>query len=389
MQSSVWIRQFNPRQTRQATWGDLRDELAYPYNSLSTTQEDTVSLLRAMGMDVRSYPSNLTLKKWSPSEAGSHLHKWKKKLRAAFGVKDISKGRQPVSRVAVQTANPAMVPQPETPAKVDEGCRDFSDNVFSKGEESPYFQGSHMVTPRSASRARRLADDCDGSHAGRSAPMSSRGTRGRRSSNRHDDNSSDSNYDVWDQVDESPREELVRQMDALCATNTSDSDPRLELALHTPLDRIKLKSDNSMQWLKTFAFKMKGTWTRPDEWCAAFEQSLRDAFINYYCTQYKQSPAARYYAATRERKEHICDYLNRLNGGKNDSSPEALLNRSGPKGTPTVAATLEAEEKAGRNKTARTVATGWTPTVGIVAPTAVASDASKTDSARILDVYRG
>ncbi|KAG4059890.1 hypothetical protein PC123_g5182 [Phytophthora cactorum] len=416
MQSSVWIRQFNPRQTRQATWGDLRDELAYPYNSLSTTQEDTVSLLRAMGMDVRSYPSNLTLKKWSPSEAGSHLHKWKKKLRAAFGVKDISKGRQPVSRVAVQTANPAMVPQPETPAKVDEGCRDFSDNVFSKGEELPYFQGSHMVTPRSASRARRLADDCDGSHAGRSAPMSSRGTRGRRSSNRHDDNSSDSNYDVWDQVDESPREELVRQMDALCATNTSDSDPRLELALHTPLDRIKLKSDNSMQWLKTFAFKMKGTWTRPDEWCAAFEQSLRDAFINYYCTQYKQSPAARYYAATRERKEHICDYLNRLNGyacnarlqvekgqrdakdhvgqfllncGDNDSSPEALLNRSGPKGTPTVAATLEAEEKAGRNKTARTVATGWTPTVGIVAPTAVASDASKTDSARILDVYRG
>ncbi|KAG2780246.1 hypothetical protein PC116_g5608 [Phytophthora cactorum] len=282
MQSSVWIRQFNPRQTRQATWGDLRDELAYPYNSLSTTQEDTVSLLRAMGMDVRSYPSNLTLKKWSPSEAGSHLHKWKKKLRAAFGVKDISKGRQPVSRVAVQTANPAMVPQPETPAKVDEGCRDFSDNVFSKGEESPYFQGSHMVTPRSASRARRLADDCDGSHAGRSAPMSSRGTRGRRSSNRHDDNSSDSNYDVWDQVDESPREELVRQMDALCATNTSDSDPRLELALHTPLDRIKLKSDNSMQWLKTFAFKMKGTWTRPDEWCAAFEQSLRDGAIHWF-----------------------------------------------------------------------------------------------------------
>ncbi|KAG3077048.1 hypothetical protein PI124_g17974 [Phytophthora idaei] len=38
------------------------------------------------------------------------------------------------------------------------------------------------------------------------------------------------------------------------------------------------------------------------------------AFVDYYCTQYKQSPAARYHAATRERKEHICDYLNRLNG---------------------------------------------------------------------------
>ncbi|KAG4040793.1 hypothetical protein PC123_g23672 [Phytophthora cactorum] len=163
-----------------------------------------------------------------------------------------------------------------------------------------------------------------------------------------------------------------------------------------------------MKWLKTFVFELKGMRTRPDKWCAAFELSLRDgaiywfrqlpkqtrrkwkllfqAFINYYCTQYKQSPVARYYAATRERKEYICDYLNRLNGyarnarlqvekalrdakdhveqflltcgddrhmpdlGRlrlndireleevlNDSSPEALLNSSGTNGTPTVA----------------------------------------------------
>ncbi|KAG2975787.1 hypothetical protein PC120_g25789 [Phytophthora cactorum] len=140
---------------------------------------------------------------------------------------------------------------------------------------------------------------------------------------RRDDDSSDSDYDFWDQVDEDPREEL-------------------EPASYIPLDRIKLfsgrrsRSDNSMQWLKTFALEMKGTRTLPDEWCAAFELSLRDgaihwfrqlpkktrrkwkplsqAFIDYYCTQYKQSPAARYYPATRERKEHICNYLNRLNG---------------------------------------------------------------------------
>ncbi|KAG3057485.1 hypothetical protein PI125_g25391 [Phytophthora idaei] len=77
-------------------------------------------------------------------------------------------------------------------------------------------------------------------------------------------------------------------MDALCATTTSDSGPRLELASHIPLDRIKLfsgrrnKSDNSMQWLKTFAFEMKGTRTRPDEWCAAFELSLRDSVIHWF-----------------------------------------------------------------------------------------------------------
>ncbi|KAG3097161.1 hypothetical protein PI124_g22031 [Phytophthora idaei] len=150
-----------------------------------------------------------------------------------------------------------------------------------------------------------------------------------------DDDSSDSDYDFWDQVDEDPREELVRQMDALCATTTSDSGPRLELASHIPLDRIKRfsgrrnKSDNSMQWLKTFAFEMKGTRTRPGERCVTFELRLRDgaihwfrqlpkktrrkwkllsqAFIDYYCTLYKHSPAARNYAATRERKEHICD----------------------------------------------------------------------------------
>ncbi|KAG2763392.1 hypothetical protein PC129_g18062 [Phytophthora cactorum] len=241
MQSSDWIRQFNPRQTRQSTWGDLRDELAYPVNSLNTTQvaEDTVSLLRAMGMDVRKYPSTLTFKEWSPSEAGADLHKWKKKLCTAFGVRDISKRRQPVSSVAVQAANPVMAPLPETPAKVDEGSRYFSDNAFSKGDESPYFQDSHTVTPRSASRARRLANDCDGSHVGRSAPRSSRGTRIRRSSNRHDGDSSDSDYAFWDQVDEDPRGGLVRQMDALRATATSDSGPRLELASHIPLDRIK------------------------------------------------------------------------------------------------------------------------------------------------------
>ncbi|KAG6944380.1 hypothetical protein JG688_00017110, partial [Phytophthora aleatoria] len=95
----------------------------------------------------------------------------------------------------------------------------------------------------------------------------------------------------------------------------------------------------------------------------------------------------------RELEEVLVSLLK----GRNDSSAKALLNSSGTKGTPTVAATLVAEAKAGLNKTDRTVAsdattiaaTGGTTTVGIIATTAVASDASKTDSARILDVHRG
>ncbi|POM61340.1 hypothetical protein PHPALM_29658 [Phytophthora palmivora] len=72
---------------------------------------------------------------------------------------------------------------------------------------------------------------------------------------------------------------------------------------------------------------MKGTHTPPNEWCMAFELSLQDgalhwyrqlllsdAFIKYYCSRFTQSAKARYYSAKREDKEHVCDYLNRLNG---------------------------------------------------------------------------
>uniref|UniRef100_H3H9V0 Retrotransposon gag domain-containing protein n=1 Tax=Phytophthora ramorum TaxID=164328 RepID=H3H9V0_PHYRM len=41
---------------------------------------------------------------------------------------------------------------------------------------------------------------------------------------------------------------------------------------------------------------------------------LSDAFIKYYCSRFNQSAKARYYSAKREEKEHVCDYLNRLNG---------------------------------------------------------------------------
>ncbi|POM65496.1 Hypothetical protein PHPALM_18778 [Phytophthora palmivora] len=41
---------------------------------------------------------------------------------------------------------------------------------------------------------------------------------------------------------------------------------------------------------------------------------LSDAFIKYYCSRFTQSVKARYYSAKREDKEHVCDYLNRLNG---------------------------------------------------------------------------
>ncbi|OWZ01526.1 hypothetical protein PHMEG_00027063 [Phytophthora megakarya] len=114
-----------------------------------------------------------------------------------------------------------------------------------------------------------------------------------------------------------------------------DPTPRFEIAQHRPLGKITPfhgrlnESENSMQWLG-------GTHTPPNEWCMVFQLSLRDGavhwhralsrktkrtwsllsdkFISYYCSQFSQSASTRYYRAKRSEKEHIRDYLNRLNG---------------------------------------------------------------------------
>ncbi|GMF56259.1 unnamed protein product [Phytophthora lilii] len=81
---------------------------------------------------------------------------------------------------------------------------------------------------------------------------------------------------------------------------------------------------------------MEGTNTPQDRWCEAFQLCMEDgaghwvrqlpkktrkrwsllceAFMTYYCSQYDQTPASKYYTAERDSGEHICDYLLRLNG---------------------------------------------------------------------------
>ncbi|GMF53853.1 unnamed protein product [Phytophthora fragariaefolia] len=167
-----------------------------------------------------------------------------------------------------------------------------------------------MVAPRSSNSADRLARDTEPSNAQRGDARAS---------------------DV-----------LARQVREVSEMERLNATPKLELATHRPLAQIKAfsglrnKSENSMQWLRTFVYEMKGTRTPPNEWCMAFELTLRDgalhwyrqlprktkrrwkllsnAFIKYYCSQYRQSTKARYYSAKREGSEHVCDYLNRLNG---------------------------------------------------------------------------
>ncbi|OWZ10340.1 hypothetical protein PHMEG_00016821, partial [Phytophthora megakarya] len=125
---------FGPTLVRQAVWMNLGGELVVPIDSTRTRQvaQDTVMLLRAMG----GFPQ-------TPHLTIGHLlmpvPKWKKKLRAAFGVEEIAPGRQVVARQAFMPVDPSQVPLPQTPVKQNEP----SIGVFgSKG--SPYMHDSHM-----------------------------------------------------------------------------------------------------------------------------------------------------------------------------------------------------------------------------------------------------
>ncbi|OWZ11270.1 LOW QUALITY PROTEIN: hypothetical protein PHMEG_00015735 [Phytophthora megakarya] len=117
--------------------------------------------------------------------------------------------------------------------------------------------------------------------------------------------------------------EWARQIRELSARKEKNSTPNLEITTHMPLGNIKSflgyrnKSEKSMQLLRTFIYEMKGTRTPPNDWCMAFGLSLQDGALQWYrqlARKANQSAKARYYSAKREDKEHVCDYLNRLNG---------------------------------------------------------------------------
>ncbi|KAG6592638.1 Eukaryotic/viral aspartic protease [Phytophthora cinnamomi] len=346
MEESEWMQQFSPKSIRQAIWVELKGELTWPVNSINTTQvaEDTVSLLRAMGCEPQTHPSDAAIRDWPPAIAGRELQKWKRKLRLSFGTTDIGLAGQTKASAEQEEDDPSKVPLPQTPQKKPESStrRQTTDGVFSvRTEGTPYFQDSHMVTPRSTSRAERISRT-EGSKPTRSTQ---RGKTDRRFTPRSASSDEDDDEDDYlDHVDgrDSPSDELARQVREVSEMERLSSTPRLELATHRPLAQIKHfsgarnKSENSMQWLRAFVYEMKGTHTPPNEWCMAFELSLRDgalhwyrqlprktkrqwkllsdAFIKYYCSQFKQSAKAGYYSAKRDGAEHICDYLNRLNG---------------------------------------------------------------------------
>ncbi|KAE9095845.1 hypothetical protein PF005_g26109 [Phytophthora fragariae] len=154
IESIEWIQQITPQMVRQSVWAELSGELAWPVNTITTAQvvEDTVSLLRAMRCEPQTHPSEAALEGWTPTIAGRDLHKWKRKLWLSFGASDISLGRPPKTPGHQEEEDPSRVPLPQTPKTSPEGSSDrtTTEGVFSaKTVGSPYFQDSHMVTPRS------------------------------------------------------------------------------------------------------------------------------------------------------------------------------------------------------------------------------------------------
>ncbi|GMF47060.1 unnamed protein product [Phytophthora fragariaefolia] len=244
-EASDWVRQFTPKAVRQALWVELSGELAWPVNTISAVKvaEDTVSLLRAMGLEPQTNPSEAALRDWPPAIAGKELKRWKRKLRLSFGTSDIGLKTPPTVRPKGD-ADPSQIPLPQTPKKNEQGKESDDDGVFGvRTEGTPYFQDSHMVTPRSSSRADRLARDTEASNAQRGNARASSGRSRRRFVPRDDssdgDRDDDDYYRKEDAEYDDPSDELARQVREVSEMERLNSTPRLELATHRPLTQIK------------------------------------------------------------------------------------------------------------------------------------------------------
>ncbi|GMG18056.1 unnamed protein product [Phytophthora fragariaefolia] len=101
--------------------------------------EDTVSLLRAMGLEPQTNPSEAALRDWPPAIAGKELKRWKRKLRLSFGTSDIGLNTPPMVRPK-RDADPSQIPLPQTPKKNEHGKESDDDGVFNvKTEGTPHF----------------------------------------------------------------------------------------------------------------------------------------------------------------------------------------------------------------------------------------------------------
>ncbi|OWY99252.1 hypothetical protein PHMEG_00029776 [Phytophthora megakarya] len=242
--------------------GRTYEEMMEKMTATTTGQvaNDTMQFLKSMGLQAQTVPTQAILESWIPAEVGADLWKWKRKLRVGFGVTDIHYPQPPIGKTAGGGVDPSKIPLPQ-----------------------PDHDGGRANATRSTVR----------------------GSRRRWDRNRYDEDDSSSGEE--DDLYKRPQQdgvlnEYIRQIEKASSPEGERSTQKIELATHRPLGQIRAflglrnKSGNSMLWLRGFVYEMKGTRASPDEWCMPFQLKTR------------------YYSAKREDKEHLCDYLNRLNG---------------------------------------------------------------------------
>ncbi|GMF18422.1 unnamed protein product [Phytophthora fragariaefolia] len=245
IKTSDWGELFEPTMIRQALWFELSNELAWPVNSTTIEQvaKDTVAFLQAMGLKATEHPSPSTLECWIPAEAGAELWKWKKS--SAFGMTKFSYRRQKSSGSAGVVTDPASVPLPQTPKKIEQGNLKptTTGGEFSTTTgRSPYFQDSHMVTTRSAKRQERVDRAVDNSKATENTRRGTGKSMRRRYQPDDDSSSEDEGYDEDAGVQ---MNEYMRQIRELTDSEQSNATPRIEVATHQPFGRIKSFSGRS------------------------------------------------------------------------------------------------------------------------------------------------
>ncbi|OWZ11894.1 hypothetical protein PHMEG_00015025 [Phytophthora megakarya] len=179
-----------------------------------------------------------------------------------------------------------------------------------------------MVTPRSENRKPRVAREAEQTES----TANTRPGTGRSSSRRQaaaDDSSSDEGSPFYQEDDEN---DVTTELDPGNYRDRRDG-PYSKI---TPIRRKLDESENSMQWLRGFVYEMKGTHTPPNGWCMTFQTesqrcrtlaqssiSKNEAHLAFAeCQAHQLLPLAVQSISehSRSEKEHIRDYLNRLNG---------------------------------------------------------------------------
>ncbi|ETI30050.1 hypothetical protein F443_22828 [Phytophthora nicotianae P1569] len=141
--------------------------------------------------ETQVYPTQAALRDWSPPEAGTDLQKWKKKLRMASVATNSGAGRSQRLVKPVKLLTRRRSHSHRLPRKVQGEVLARNRQIFASTERSPYFQDSHMVTPRSSRRAARRSRENDRSRPTRSTQHGSSRRPGWRLSGRDDSDDDD------------------------------------------------------------------------------------------------------------------------------------------------------------------------------------------------------